>query len=100
MIVFEKSGGEKSIGKIVIGKAPSQMGKFAWVWNPKNIDKTVALYDGYCSRTIENGVFSCQIRMQNRKIKLMEVENVLEFIVHCNLCQIRIHSCLNQKENK
>ena len=34
----------------------------------KNIDKTVALYDGYCSRTIENGVFSCQIRMQNRKL--------------------------------
>lgn len=34
----------------------------------KNINKTVALYDGYCSRTIENGIFSCQIRMQNRKL--------------------------------
>mgnify|MGYP000332172061 CR=1 FL=1 len=66
----------------------------------KNIDKTVALYDGYCSRTIENGVFQLPDTNAKSKIKLMEVENVLEFIVHCNLCQIRIHSCLNQKENK
>ena len=32
----------------------------------KNIDKTVKAYGGYCSRTIENGIFSCHIRMQNR----------------------------------
>lgn len=30
----------------------------------KNIDKTVKAYGGYCSRTIENGIFSCHIRMQ------------------------------------
>ena len=32
----------------------------------KNIDKTVKAYGGYCNRTIENGIFSCHIRMQNR----------------------------------
>lgn len=31
----------------------------------KNIDRTVKAYGGYCSRTIENGIFSCHIRMPN-----------------------------------
>ena len=35
-------------------------------YGTKNIDKTVKAYGGYCNRVIENGIFSCHIRMQNR----------------------------------
>ena len=40
--------------------------EFVEKYGMKNIDKTVKAYGGYCSRTIENGIFSCHIRMQNR----------------------------------
>ena len=50
----------------LLGKDHCTYDEMCFEYGMKNIDKTVKAYGGYCSRTIENGIFSCHIRMQNR----------------------------------
>ena len=66
----------RSIGNPISGSISGVGERYVWKstktdgephgYGTKNIDKTVKAYGGYCSRTIENGIFSCHIRMQNR----------------------------------